>query len=81
MCCGCNSTVSPVYDVNGHFVSVTSTKVPFGPDIEYEREWEQMAPDGKTVLHFKERCATHTTADRVASVLGAILEGWDKVKL
>lgn len=79
LACSCSS-VNPVYDPSGRVIKVETAKFPFGPDVEYERAWDELAPDGKTVLHFRERYATHTTADKVATILGTLLEGWDKVK-
>lgn len=77
---GCAS-ITPVYGEDGRPVRVESKK--FLADLNYEREWEVLAPDGKTVLRFKEKYATVTNADRImsgaATLAGELVNGASKV--
>lgn len=77
---GCVSTITPVRDETGRVVRLDSYKIPFSPDLSYSAEWDELAPDGKTVLHRKESYSSQTTADRLAGVLGSLAGIYDKVK-
>lgn len=77
---GCAS-VTPVYSPDGKIVKIEGHK--FLADVAYEREWEELASDGKTVLKFKEKYSTETNADKIfssaASLFGTLFNGASKV--
>jgi len=78
LACGCAS-ITPTYSPEGRIISITTAKVPLGPDIEYEEEFT-FDPTGKILIGHRIRYSTHTTADRVAALVAALFEGWNKLK-